>query len=234
MKSKLFIPPFLLFTFAFGAFVIPTFSAEKTEEAEDPDKFVICLHDGMVMKTRAMKERTIYKEHKHFICGYGTDEKKRFDANPEKYVKDLELDGLEAFVHFQTLAEYQDVFKGMNMGGMLKMMIQNLEQTPSATHFLIVNLRDKKTQQIKNAKETKVQIELIDPKGRKQKHALNYADMVKSHSALYDLSASGKYQVNISFQAGEKQYETKFEYVLKSPKKEDIKKSPNRRERRSY
>ncbi len=194
-------------------------NAWADEKKEDPEKSVICLHDGMVMKAKAMKDTTTHKDHKHYICGSGTDELARFEKHPEKYVKDLSLnDELQLFIHFQTLAEYKDVMKGMNMTGMMKGMMEGIEMTKGSTHFIIANLIDKKTGEVKNAKETKVQLELR--KGEKQTHALNHSMMMKSYIALFALPDEGKYPIVVDVEIGGKKHEVKFDYTLVKEKAE--------------
>lgn len=190
------------------------------EKKDDPERSVICLHDGMVMKAKAMKDTTTHKDHKHYICGYGTNELARFEKHPEKYVKDLSLnDEMQLFIHFQTLAEYKDVMKGMNMTGMMKGMMEGIEMTKGATHFIIANLIDKKTGEVKNGKDVKVQLELTDPKGEKQTHALNHSMMMKSYIALYALPDEGKYPIVVSVEIEGKKNEAKFGYTLVKEKK---------------
>ena len=188
------------------------------EKKDDPERSVICLHDGMVMKAKAMKDPTMYKDHDQFICGYGTDELARFEKHPEKYVKDLSLnDEMQLFIHFQTLAEYKDVMKGMNMTGMMKGMMEGIEMTKGATHFIIANLIDKKTGEVKNGKDVKVQLELTDPKGEKQTHA--HSMMMKSYIALFALPDEGKYSIVVSVEIEGKKNEAKFSYTLVKEKK---------------
>jgi hypothetical protein len=129
---------------------------------------------------------------------------------------------MQLFIHFQTLAEYKDVMKGMNMTGMMKGMMEGIEMTKGATHFVIANLIDKKTGEVKNAKETKVELEL--PKGEKQMHALNHSMMMKSYIALFALPNEGKYPIAVSVEIGRKKYEVKFDYTLVKEKKEAKKK----------
>ncbi|MCH8291632.1 hypothetical protein IH992_11100 [Candidatus Poribacteria bacterium] len=195
-------------------------NAWADEKKDDPEKSVICLHDGMVMKAKAMKDTTTHKDHRHYICGYGTDELARFEKHPERYFKTVSLtENLDLFIHFQTLAEYKDVMKGMNMTGMMKGMMEGIEMTKGATHFIIANLIDKKTGEVKNGKDVKVQLELTDPKGEKQTHALSHSMMMKSHIALYALPDEGKYPIVVSVEIEGKKNEAKFGYTLVKEKK---------------
>ena len=190
-------------------------SFSLADEEDDPDRLVICLHDGMAMKAKAMKQNTMYKEHAHYICGYGTDELARFEKHPEKYVKTLALnEDLRLFIHFQTLAEYKDVMKGMQMTGMMKNMMQGIEMTKGSTQFVILNLIDEKTGEVKNAKGNKILLELTNPKGEKQTHALNYSMMMKSHIALFALPDEGKYPIRVTVEIDGKKHEVKFDYTL--------------------
>ena len=185
------------------------------EKKDDPEKSVICLHDGMVMKAKAMKYTTMYLDLSHHICGYGADELGRFEKDPERYFKTVSLnENLDLFIHFQTLAEYKGVMKGMNMAGMMKGMMEGIEMTKGATHFIIANLIDKKSGQVKNAKETKVQLELTNPKGEKQMHALNHSMMMKSYIALFALADEGKYPIKVDVEIDGKKHEPiNFDYT---------------------
>ena len=194
-------------------------SGSLADEKDNPDRLVLCLHDGMVMKVKAMKDTTKYKDHKHYICGYGADELARFEKHPEKYLKTLPLnEDLQLFIHFQTLAEYKDVMKGMKMTGMMKDMMKGIEMTKGSTHFIIANLIDQKTGEVKNAKGVKVQLELTNPKGEKQPHALNYSMMMKSYMALFALPDKGKYPIKLSVKIGGKTHKAKFDYTLTKKK----------------
>ena len=77
-----------------------------------------------------------------------------------------------------------------------------------------------KTGKVKNAKDNKVQLELITPKGEKQKHALNYSMMMKSYIALFSLPDEGKYPIVVSVEIGGKKHEVKFDYPLVKKKEE--------------
>ncbi len=208
---KTIVTPSLVAILVFGLFAGGSLAAEK----ENPDRLVFCLHDGMVMKAKAMKDTTKYKDHRHYICGYGTDELGRFEKRPEKYLKSLLLnERLQLLIHFQTLAEYRDVMKGMQMTGMMKNMMRGIEMTKGATHFIIANLIEVKTGEVKNAKEVKIQLELTDGKGGKQSHGLNYSMMMKSHIALFALPSEGKYPIIISVEIDGKKHEAGFDHTL--------------------
>ena len=109
-------------------------------------------------------------------------------------------------VSFQIMAndEHQKMLKDMKMK-------EDIE--PATTHNITVTLKDEKSQ--KEITDAKINMKVIDPKGKDQIKTLKYEDTMKSYDAFFNLPEKGKYQVMILAKVGEKKTTAGIYYELK-------------------
>jgi len=85
---------------------------------------------------------------------------------------------------------------------MLKEMKMKEDIEPGTTHNITVILKDEKTQ--KEITHAKINMKVIDPKGKDQVKTPKYEESMKSYDAYFNLPEKGKYQVMVLFKLGEK------------------------------
>jgi hypothetical protein len=109
-------------------------------------------------------------------------------------------------VTFQIMAndEHQKMLKDMKMK-------EDIE--PATTHNITVTLKDEKSQ--KEITDAKINMKVIDPKGKDQIRTLKYEGEMKSYDAYFNLPEKGKYQIMILAKVGEKKTTAGIYYELK-------------------
>ena len=98
-------------------------------------------------------------------------------------------------VSFQIMAndEHQKMLKDMKMK-------EDIE--PATTHNITVTLKDEKSQ--KEITDAKINMKVVDQKGKDQIKTLKYEGEMKSYDAYFNLPEKGKYQVMIRFKVKDK------------------------------
>ena len=109
-------------------------------------------------------------------------------------------------VSFQIMAndEHQKMLKDMKMK-------EDIE--PATTHNITVTLKDEKSQ--KEITDAKINMKVVDPKGKDQIKTLKYEGEMKSYDAYFNLPEKGKYQIMILAKTGEKKIPAGIYYELK-------------------
>ena len=118
--------------------------------------------------------------------------------------KEVLVEGVK--VSFQIMAndEHQKMLKDMKMK-------EDIE--PATTHNITVTLKDEKSQ--KEITDAKINMKVIDPKGKDQIRTLKYEGEMKSYDAYFNLPEKGKYQIMILAKVGEKKTTAGIYYELK-------------------
>jgi hypothetical protein len=96
---------------------------------------------------------------------------------------------------------------------MLKDMKMKEDIEPATTHNITVTLKDEKSQ--KEITDAKINMKVIDPKGKDQIRTLKYEGEMKSYDAYFNLPEKGKYQIMILAKVGEKKTTAGIYYELK-------------------
>ena len=118
--------------------------------------------------------------------------------------KEVLVEGVK--VSFQIMAndEHQKMLKDMKMK-------EDIE--PATTHNITVTLKDEKSQ--KEITDAKINMKVVDPKGKDQIKTLKYEGEMKSYDAYFNLPEKGKYQIMILAKVGEKKTTAGIYYELK-------------------
>ena len=118
--------------------------------------------------------------------------------------KEILVEGVK--VSFQIMAndEHQKMLKDMKMK-------EDIE--PATTHNITVTLKDEKSQ--KEITDAKINMKVVDPKGKDQIKTLKYEGEMKSYDAYFNLPEKGKYQIMILAKVGEKKTTAGIYYELK-------------------
>ena len=118
--------------------------------------------------------------------------------------KEVLVEGVK--VSFQIMAndEHQKMLKDMKMK-------EDIE--PATTHNITVTLKDEKSQ--KEITDAKINMKVVDPKGKDQIKTLKYEGEMKSYDAYFNLPEKGKYQVMILAKTGEKKIPAGIYYEIK-------------------
>ncbi|MBI5967902.1 MAG: hypothetical protein HY882_08610 [Deltaproteobacteria bacterium] len=96
---------------------------------------------------------------------------------------------------------------------MLRDMKMKEDIEPGTTHNITVALKDGKTE--KEITDAKVNMKVIDPKGKDQIKALKYEETMKSYDAYFTLSEKGKYQIIVLVKAGDQKSTAGIYYEIK-------------------
>jgi len=96
---------------------------------------------------------------------------------------------------------------------MLEEMKMKEDIAPGTTHIIAVTLKDGKTE--KEITDAKINMKVVDPKGKDQIKALKYVDMMKSYDAYFTLSEKGKYQIIVLVKAGDRKSTAGIYYEIK-------------------
>jgi len=96
---------------------------------------------------------------------------------------------------------------------MLKEMKMKEDIEPGTTHNITVALKDGKSE--KEITHAKINMKVIDPKGKDQVKALKYEEMMKSYDAYFTLSEKGKYQIIVLVRAGDQKSTAGIYYEIK-------------------
>ena len=96
---------------------------------------------------------------------------------------------------------------------MLADMKMNEKPEAGTTHNITVVLKDEQTQ--KEITDAQVKMKVIDPSGKDQIKTLKEEKEMKSYDGYFNLSQKGKYQVLVSFKAGDKTRNAGMYYEVK-------------------
>ncbi len=114
-------------------------------------------------------------------------------ASMKMETREVLVEGVKVIFQIMPNEEHRKMLQDMKMK-------ENI--VPGTTHNIAVTLKDEKTQ--KEIPDAKINMKVIDPKGKDQISAPKYEEMMKTYDAYFNLSEKGKYQVMILFKVGEK------------------------------
>jgi hypothetical protein len=83
---------------------------------------------------------------------------------------------------------------------MLEDMKMKEDTEAGTTHNITVTLKDEHGKDVTDAK---VNLKVVDPRGKDQVKALKYEDMMKSYDAYFNLPEKGKYQILVLVKTGD-------------------------------
>ena len=137
-----------------------------------------------------------FAQHSHGGMSMGTPMKME--------TKEVLVEGVK--VTFQIMAndEHKKMLKDMKMK-------EDIES--GTTHNITVTLKDEKAQ--KEITDARVNMKVVDPRGKDQIKSLKYEDMMKSYDAYFTLKEKGKYQVMILFKIGDRKRTAGIYYEIK-------------------
>jgi hypothetical protein len=118
--------------------------------------------------------------------------------------KEVLVEGVKVVFQIMKNEEHKKMLKDMKMK-------EDVE--PGTTHNITVTLKDEKTQ--KEITEAKINMKVVDPKGKDQINFLKYEGEMKSYDAYFNLPEKGKYQVMILFKTGDQKRTAGIYYEMK-------------------
>jgi len=107
--------------------------------------------------------------------------------------KEVLVEGVKVVFQIMVNEEHKKMLKDMKMK-------EDIEA--GTTHNITLTLKDEKTQM--EITHAKINMKVIDPKGKDQVKTPKYEESMKSYDAYFNLHEKGKYQVVILFKIGEK------------------------------
>jgi hypothetical protein len=107
--------------------------------------------------------------------------------------KEVLVEGVKVIFQIMANDEHKKMLQDMKMK-------EDIE--PGTTHNITITLKDEKTQ--KEITDAKINMKIIDPKGKDQTKAPKYEEMMKTYDAYFNLVEKGKYQVMLLFKVGDK------------------------------
>ena len=186
---------------ATGPAPAPEAAREEATIAAD-EAMVACAYDGMVMMQRGMGAHMDYQGKTLYFCS--EDEQAKFEAAPEKYLREISLGGGMALsLHVLPVEEYAETMG--RMGAMMK-----YEPESGASHHINVALFSAG----EPVADAEVRITLTGPGGQSAEHEMAYAKGLKNYGADVSMPKSGDYEIGLEVTRGAETMRGALQYRL--------------------
>jgi hypothetical protein len=118
--------------------------------------------------------------------------------------REVLVEGVKVIFQIMSNEEHKKMLKDMKMKDDIE---------PGTTHNITLTLKDEKS--LKEIMDARIQMKVVDPKGKDQIKSLKFETSMKSYDAYFNLPSKGKYQVMTLFQVGEKKRTAGINYEIK-------------------
>ena len=137
---------------------------------------------GILVLSLFLSVSTSFAQHSH---GGG--------ASMKMDTREVLVEGVKVIFQIMANEEHRKMLLDMKMKD---------DIAPGTTHNITITLKDEKTQ--KEITDAKINMKVVDPKGKDQIKAPKYEETMKTYDAYFNLSEKGKYQVMVLFRVGDR------------------------------